>query len=166
MPGGPQEADALSAILATLLTAMIPIGELRAAIPLGILTHDLGWLETYWWAVLGNMVPVPFLLWGLGPAIRLLESFPNPARRFLVWRVGRLRERRAALFERWGPLALVPFVAVPLPVTGAWTGCLAAWAFGLSPWKSLAAIAVGVLIAGVMVTALVELGANFPFIDN
>ncbi len=145
---------------------MLPVGELRAAIPLGIITHDLGWFETYWWAVLGNMVPVPFLLWGLDPVSKLLGRFPNPAQRFLVWRTKRLREGRAALFERWGMLALVPFVALPLPVTGAWTGCLAAWAFGLPRWKSLAAIAVGVLTAGVIVTALVELGVNFPFIDD
>jgi uncharacterized membrane protein len=145
---------------------MTPIGELRAAIPLGIIAHDLGWLETYGWAVLGNLLPVPFLLWGLEPASRFLGSFPNPGRRFLAWRTGRLRERRAALFQRWGALALVPFVAIPLPVTGAWSGCLAAWAFGLSPWKSLVAIAVGVLIAGAIVTALVELGVNFPFLRD
>ena len=145
---------------------MLPIGELRAAIPLGIITHDLGWFETYWWAVLGNMVPVPFLLWGLDPGSKLVGRFPNPAHRFLVWRTKRLREGRTALFERWGALALVPFVALPLPVTGAWTGCLAAWAFGLPRGKSLAAIAVGVLTAGVIVTALVELGVNSPFIDD
>ncbi len=153
------------AIVSTFLSAMTPIGELRLAIPLGI-TDGLLWYEAYGWAVLGNMVPVLLLLWGLDPVARFLTSFRNPAGRLLEWRVTRIRERQAGRFERWGPLALVPFVAVPLPVTGAWTGCLAAWALGIPPKRALAPIFLGVLIAGAIVTAVVEASVNFPFIHD
>ena len=152
-------------MLAVFLTAMTPIGELRAAIPLGV-TRDMPWYEAYGWAVLGNMVPVFVLLWGLEPASRFLLSFPNPAGRFIRWRAERLRERQGKLLERWGAWALVPFVAVPLPVTGAWTGCLAAWAFGIAPRRALLPILCGVIIAGGIVTALVELSVNFSFIGD
>ena len=153
-------------ILATFFTAMAPIGELRAAIPIGIISHDLSWQWAYFWAVLGNMVPVFILLWGLEPASKILLAFPNPAGRFLAWRVERLRTSSLSRFERWGPLALIPFVAIPLPITGAWTGCLAAWVFGLRRAPSLLAIFIGVLIAGALVTTIVELAIDFPFIDS
>ena len=103
-----------SDVLATFFTAMAPIGELRVAIPLGVLTHDLTWYEAYAWAVLGNIVPVPLLLWGLEPASKVLGRFPNPAGRFLNWRAERIRRSRSETFDRWGALALIPFVAMQL----------------------------------------------------
>ena len=63
-------------------------------------------------------------------------------------------------------LALIPFVAVPLPITGAWTGSLAAWGFGLDRRRALAAIFAGVLIAGAVVTLIVELSIDFPFVHE
>ena len=145
---------------------MTPIGELRLAIPLAMRTYGMEWYEAYGWAVLGNMVPVVLLLWGLDKASRALLAFPNPAGRLLMWRVARLRQTRALTFQKWGALALVPFVAIPLPVTGAWTGCLAAWAFGIRSRTALPAITLGVLLAGVVVTALTQLSVDFPFIGE
>ena len=156
----------LTDILATFFSAMTPIGELRLAIPLAIQTRDLVWYQAFGWAVLGNMVPVVFLLWGLNPASRLLLRFPNPAGRLLMWRASKLRERQTKAVERWGAWALVPFVAIPLPVTGAWTGCLAAWALGIPPRRAFLPVTLGVLLAGVIVTALVELSVNFPFLRD
>ena len=153
-------------MLTTLFLAMTPVGELRAAIPVGIVTHDLAWWQAYLLAVLGNMVPPLVLLWVLDPVNRWLTSFDNPAGRFLTWRMGRLRERQGRAFERWGALALVPFIAVPLPITGAWTGSLAAWGFGLDRRRALAAIFAGVLIAGAVVTLIVELSIDFPFVHE
>ncbi len=144
---------------------MTPIGELRLAIPLGI-ERGMPWYAAFGWAVLGNLVPVVFLLWALEPLSKVLTSFPNPAGRLLQWRARRLRETRAQAFQRWGALALVPFVAIPLPVTGAWTGCLAAWVFGVRRRTAFPAIVLGVLLAGVIVTALTELVRDFPFIGD
>jgi len=62
-------------------------------------------------------------------------------------KVDKVRDR----MDRWGYFALMLFVAVPLPVTGAWSGSLIAWALGLDRWKSFLAIAAGVIIAGLLV---------------
>ena len=156
----------LTDILFTVLWAMTPVGELRVAIPLAIKTYDMVWYQAFGWALLGNMVPVVILLPGLNRASRLLTVFPSPLGRFVLWRAEQLRRGRQKAFERWGPLGLVPLVAIPLPLTGAWTGCLASWALGIPPRRAFLPIALGVLIAAVIVTALVELSVNFPFIGD
>ncbi len=153
-------------ILETIGLGASPIGELRVAIPRAIIGHDAGWFEVYWWAVLGNLVSVVLLVLFLDPVSRLLAVFPNPAGRFLQWRARRLRERQGRSIERWGVWALMAFVAVPLPLTGAWTGCLLAWAVGMPRSRAFPAVAAGVLLAGVIVTALVQLSINFPFVES
>jgi len=158
--------DSLSGPLGTFLSAMLPVGELRLAIPLGIIHFDMPWYQALFYGVLGNLVPVIPLLLGLKLAARILTSFSNPLGRFLLWREGKIRSSYGARFQRYGALALLPFVAIPLPLTGAWTGCLAAWAFEVPPRKAFPVIAVGVILAGVVVTALVQLSVDFPFLRN
>lgn len=154
-------------VLVTFFSGMSPIGEVRLAIPLGRTTYDLAWYEAFGWGVLGNLVPVVLLLWGLGPASRLLLAFPNPAGRLLQWRADRLQRNTARAVQRWGAFtALAVFVAVPLPLSGAWTGCILAWALGLPRRVSLPAVVLGVLVSGAVVTALVEAGLHFPFIKD
>lgn len=136
------------------------------AIPRAIVNHDMVWYEAFGWGILGNLLPVPLLLWVLEPLSRLLLAVPNPAGRFLTWRAKRLRQTQAQAVQRWGIWALALFVAVPLPATGAWTGCLLAWAFGFPRRTSFIAIAVGVVMAGGIVTGLTELTDNFPFIND
>jgi uncharacterized membrane protein len=62
--------------------------------------------------------------------------------------------------EKWGWLGIAVFVAVPLPMTGAWTGTLGGWALGLSKRKTMIAVILGVLAAGAIVTAVMALGAR------
>ena len=87
-----------------------------------------------------------------------LTSLSNPLGSLLLWRSRVLRERVSQKFQRYGPLALTVLVAVPLPITGVWTGCLAAWTFGIPFWRALPPIALGAGIAGVIVTGLTALG--------
>jgi uncharacterized membrane protein len=143
-----------------ILIAMSPIAELRAAIPLGIIEFGQPWYLVFLLSLVGNMIPVFFLLWLLPRLSRLLTSFPNPAGRLLNWRAERLRTTQGNRFKRYGLWALVLFVAMPLPFTGAWTGCIAAWAFDIPPKRALPLIALGVLLAGVIVTALTVGGIN------
>ena len=149
-------------LLVTFLAAMTPIGELRLAIPLGIYTLDVPWYLALPIAVSGNMVPVLVLVPGLNRLSRLLLSFPNPAGRLLTWQTGRLERAHTQRFQRYGGMALVILVAIPLPMTGAWTGSLAAWIFRVPVRRAIPLIALGVLIAGLIVTALtlsgIELG--------
>lgn len=149
-------------LLITFLAAMTPLGELRLAIPLGIAVRDVPWFVALPVAVAGNMVPVLALLPGLERLSRFLLSFPNPAGRLLAWQADRLERTHSRRFQQYGALALVILVAIPLPMTGAWTGCLASWVFRVPARRALPLIALGVALAGVVVTALtvsgVELG--------
>ena len=140
--------------LVTFLTAMTPIGELRASIPLGLLTFDLPVWSTFLLSVTGNMVPVPFLILLLRKLGAWLERQNNPLGSLLQWRTNNVRSRYAPQLARYGPMSLVLLVAVPLPVTGVWTGSLAVWALHMPLRQGLAAIAAGVLIAGGVVTGL------------
>ena len=132
--------------------SMVPIIELRGAIPAGAALDVNMWL-CFSAAVLGNLLPVPFLVLFGGKVLRWLASFPRfgkPFRKILEIgerKVAKMEKARRALF--WGLLA---FVAIPLPGTGAWTGSLIAITLGLDLKKSFPAIAVGVLIAGVVMT--------------
>ncbi|MBI2867217.1 MAG: small multi-drug export protein [Chloroflexi bacterium] len=147
-------------ILKTFAWAMTPIGELRLSIPLGIITYDLPWYAVFPISIAGNIAPVLLILPALDRIARFLQSFPNPLGRLLAWRVAQLQKRQGKRFERYGALALLAFVAVPLPLTGAWTGCLAAWVFRVPYRRAVAVIFPGVLVAGVIVTALVESGSH------
>ncbi len=140
----------MSPALLTVLIAMLPVSELRGAIPWALWVGGLHWSTAYLLAVLGNLIPVLPILWLLGPLERLLRRWPLMDR-FFTWLFERTRSR-SALVERYEALGLMLFVAVPLPVTGAWTGCVAAYLFKIRRRYALPAIMAGVAIAGVVVT--------------
>ena len=159
----------LSEDAAIVAISTLPIVELRGAIPVGhVLLPDtdkstrLGIDDLrragriFGWAVLGNMLPVPFILLLLGPVSSLCMKIPL-GKKFFDWLFARTRRKTADIekYEFWG---LAIFVAIPLPATGAWTGAMAGWLLGLNFFRSLLSIFLGVLIAGVIMTALSLLG--------
>ena len=146
----------LEEILKVILIAASPIAELRAAIPLAILTFDFHWYHALLLAIIGNLIPVPFILLFLDTATRLLNHVPF-FKKWLDWLFERTR-RRGRLIERYKRIGLVLFVAIPLPVTGAWTGSLAAVLFGIGFKQAFLSILLGVIIAGIIVTCLTLLG--------
>ena len=109
---------------------------------------------TYLVAVIGNMLPVV-------PLLLFLESVSNYLRRWVFWDVffnwlfTRTYRRHNGKFEKYGTIALLLFVAIPLPVTGAWTGCAAAFVFGIQFKHAFLAILGGVVLAGILVTSVV-----------
>jgi len=144
----------LSPEVATVIVAMLPIFELRGAIPLALgLKMSVG--RAYFLAVLGNIIPVIPLLLFLGPVSQYLRRF-TIWDRFFNWLFARTR-RRSKLVERLEVIGLMLFVAVPLPITGAWTGTVAAFLFDIPFKHALPAIILGVMIAGGVVT-LASLG--------
>jgi len=151
-------ARGLDPRLFTGLVAALPIVELRGAIPWALTIGHLPWPEAYLFAVLGNMIPVVPLLLFLGPVSEVLRRIPL-LDRFFLWLFARTR-RRSGVIEKYGALGLVLFVAIPLPVTGAWTGSAAAFLFGIPFRKALPLILFGVCIAGVIVTAAVLAGVS------
>jgi len=141
------------------LISMLPIVELRGAIPWALspaMGPPLSWQSAYLLSWVGNMVPLVPLLAALGPVSDRLRRRSRLLDRFFTWLFARTR-RRGRLVERYGALGLILFVAIPLPVTGGWTGTAAAFLFGIRFGLALPCIGVGVAIAGCIVT-LTSLG--------
>ncbi len=149
----------LSQLALVLAVAALPVSELRGAIPLALLRFEFDPWLAYGAGVLGNLLPVPFLLLGLERLIAWAPRVPL-LRDGVRWWTARTRRKHSKAFERFGALALVLFVAVPLPVTGAWTGSLAAVLFGVPLRWSALLIALGVLLAGVVVSLATLVGAG------
>ena len=142
--------------LVVLIIAALPILELRGAIPVAINLFNFPWYYALLLAIVGNILPVPFILLFLDTASRLLSKVAF-FERILKWLFERTR-RRGKVIERYERIGLMLFVAIPLPVTGAWTGSLAAVLFGLKFKHAFLSIFVGILIAGIIVTCLSLLG--------
>ena len=154
----------LSDWIKTFFTAMIPIGELRASIPVALLSFKMGIIETYIISVIGNLVPVVIILWVMEPVSRFLMKRFNWANRFFSWLFNRTRKRHSAKLEKYQGFALISFVGIPLPITGGWTGALIAYVFGIPPKKALWQITIGVLIAGIIVTVITKTVGYVKFI--
>ncbi len=135
----------------TIILAMTPLNELRGTIPVAVGIYRLSPLWAYCLAVVGNILPVFFLLW-FWPKVTLFCQSWSLARKILNWLFERTRQRFYKKYSLYGDLALILFVAIPLPLTGAWTGSIAAFLFGIPYFKSLYLIFFGVVIAGIIVT--------------
>lgn len=128
--------------------SMIPVVELRGAIPYGLAAGLDPWL-TYLAAVAGNMVPVPFIM----IFIRRIFNWVREHSRWLGNRVRWLEDRaekKSDLVQRYALAGLTILVAIPLPGTGAWTGALVAALMNIRLRQSFPAVLLGVLIAGVI----------------
>ena len=139
------------------LIAMSPIFELRGSIPVALGVYNLPIWSAYLISIIGNLVPVVFILLLLESVSGYLSKHFYFFNRFFAWLFERTREKHANKFERWQDFALVIFVAIPLPLTGAWTGSLCAFVFGIPFKKAFPLIAAGVIIAG-LITTLASLG--------
>ena len=145
------------------LFAMTPIFELRGAIPVAaIFGVNIAIWKIYLIAVIGNMIPVLPILLLLEPVSNFLSEHSKIFDRFFEWLFNRTKRKIESKIEKYGALGLMVFVAIPLPVTGAWTGCIAAFLFGIRPRYAFPAILAGVMIAGVVVS-VVTYGASSVF---
>ena len=132
--------------------AMVPVAELRASIPAGI---AMG-LHPFWVAVvsiLGNLVPVPFLILFLRRILQWMKGWGGVFERFVCW-LERKADRGAKLFYKYELMGLCLLVAVPIPGTGAWTGALVAAMLNLRMKTALPAISGGVCVAACIVSAI------------
>lgn len=144
--------------IATFLISMLPVSELRGAIPVAIGVYHLNPLQAYAIAVVGNIIPVIFILKYIEPISKYLTARSKTLNNFFLWLFARTRKNFNHGYEKWGALALIIFVAIPLPMTGGYSGALAAFIFGIPFKKALPLISLGIMIAGVIVTGL-SLGA-------
>ncbi len=148
----------------TALLSFMPISELRGAIPFAM-ANGIPWYWAYLFSVTLNALVAPFcwvflvtlhiLLYGINEndGFRWYKKFFN---RF----VEKARNKLSGKIEKWGWLGIAVFVAIPLPITGAWTGTLGAWILGISKKRTMAAVILGVAIAGAIVTVVVYFGIS------
>jgi len=146
----------LSRVLVVLAIAASPVSELRGAIPIAIVGFHFPWYYAFLLAIIGNLLPVPFILLFFDAVSRSMSKIGIFDKMF-QWLFKRTR-RQGKIIERYERIGLVLFVAIPLPITGAWTGSLAAVLFGLRFKHALLSIFIGVLIAGIIVTCATLLG--------
>ena len=139
------------ALFVTFLVGMTPVFELRGAIPLGV-AAGLPPLTACAAAILGNVVPVPFIMLLVRRVFRWLRktAFLGPK---IDW-LERRAHLKGRLVRKYRLPGLLLLVAVPLPGTGAWTGALVATLLDIRLRHAFPAIAVGVVIAGVLITLL------------
>ncbi len=138
------------------IISMLPIIELRGAIPVGIFLFKFSWLKAAVLSVIGNMLPIPFILLFMDGVVAALRK-TKIGRNFTDWLFARTRSK-SKIVEKYESLGLTIFVGIPLPGTGAWTGSFAAEIFGLRFWKSLFFIFLGVLLSAFAVTILCQMG--------
>ena len=144
-------SEAFANYVYVLIISMIPIIELRGAMPVASLI-GLPFLPSLIVAIIGNLIPVPFILFFIKAVckwmkkVKCLKKIPL----FLEEKVEKNKEK-VTKYGKWG---LYLFVAIPLPGTGAWTGALIASFLNFKNKDSFIAIAGGVVTAGIIMTAI------------
>ncbi|HLB69681.1 MAG TPA: small multi-drug export protein [Candidatus Methanoperedens sp.] len=145
--------------LAVLLIATLPVFELRASIPVAIFEYGFDPFTAFYISIIGNMIPVIPLLLYLEPVSNFLRRW-KIWDKFFTWLFSRTYHKHNVRFEKYGSIGLAIFVGLPLPATGVWTGCAAAFVFGFKFKNAIMAIFAGVLIAGILVTTGIILGVR------
>jgi len=137
----------------TALVSMIPVVELRGGIPFGVVTCGLPVWTAYLAAVIGNILPVPFIVVYIRRIFQWMRR-RLPKLNHLVDRLEKKAHLKGNMVTKYKYLGLVLFVAIPLPGTGAWTGALAAAFLDMPLRKALPSIFIGIIIAGIAISIL------------
>ena len=136
-------------VLFAAFLSMVPVLELRAAIPYA-LSNGMSTLAAYCLCVAANVVPVPFIICFTRTVLLWMKKRGGKLRQIADWLSDRA-VKKSALYQKYEQLGLFILVAIPLPGTGAWTGALVAALMGLRIRQALPAIACGVAAAGSLV---------------
>lgn len=138
--------------LAVIIMSMMPIIELRGSIPVGILAYNLPIPEVFILAIIGNMLPNFILLKWLEPIRDFFTSKVKWMDRFYNYTVAKTHKKHSKEFVALGAVFLTTFVAIPLPGSGSWTGCLVAYLYEVPYWKALGLIFLGIFLGAIIVT--------------
>lgn len=133
--------------LIILIISMFPILELRGGLIAASLLNLPMW-QSFFICMLGNLLPVPFILWLIMPLFEKLRK--NKRLRNWIEKLENKANSKKDQIERLKYVGLTLFIGIPLPGTGAWTGCLIAALLGLDKKKSLIASIIGVTMAGII----------------
>jgi uncharacterized membrane protein len=130
----------------------LPIVEMRGAVPVAQGLYGFGWVASFFWAFLGSMLPAPIILKLADPVIAWCNRKSPLCARLAGRAIERTRKHFAKDHRRFGEIALLIFVALPLPGTGVWGGSLAAVLFGVPFVRAMWLIGVGNAVAGLLIS--------------
>ena len=145
-------------MLLTMLVSMIPVIELRGGLPFGV-ALGLPYYLAFPAAVVGNLIPAPFIIVYIRRVFELMRKY-LPRLNGLVDNLEKKAHLKGKKVQKYQYIGLWLFVAIPLPGTGAWTGCLAAAFLGMRLKKAMPAVVLGVLTAGCIMLGLTHVGVN------
>ena len=140
--------------LATFLIAIIPVTELRAAIPLAYNVYGLSAFSAWLWSVLGTFFAMVLIVTILDPVANFLSRHIKFFAKFFYWLFEHTRKRTGSKMEKYGEWAIFILAATPIPLVGGMTGALAAFVFGVPLKKSLPLLFFGTMVSGGIVLAL------------
>lgn len=138
--------------LSTMLMAMVPVIELRGAIPFGV-AAGITVKQALTCAIIGNLIPIPFILLFLRKVFLWMRKI-SPGFENLVEKLESRAKSKKGIVDKYEIIGLILLVAIPLPGTGAWTGALVATVLDIRMRRALPAITVGVIIAGILVSVV------------
>lgn len=129
------------------IISMIPILELRGGLIAASL-FELPMWQSFFICFIGNIIPIPFILWLINPIFRMMRKWKHLGK-VVLWCENKANSKKEKIenLKYWG---LFLFVGIPLPGTGAWTGCLIAALLNMDKKKSFLAALLGVVLAGII----------------
>ena len=139
-------------LLATFFISMVPVVELRLGLPYGIALGLNYWLAL-WAAVLGNMLPVPFIIIYIRRIFSWLRKHMPKLDSFIT-KLENKAHLKGETVKKYGPIALCLFVGIPLPGTGAWTGALIAALMDIRLKHAIPSVLLGVCMAAAIMTCI------------
>ncbi len=141
--------------VAVMIIAMTPIGELRASIPIALTVYDMSVVAAVGYSILGNIVPALLIYWLIAPISAWLSKINKTCNRFFTWLFSRTRKKFSARkYAGYELIALILFIGIPLPMTGAWTGAVAAWLFGMKPQYAIPGFVIGLVLSASIVVSV------------
>jgi uncharacterized membrane protein len=148
-------------LLLTAFLTLLPIAELRGGLPFA-LANGMHPMLAYGYCVLLNIMVAPLVLLFVSTLHKLLSKWQAYEKLFNKL-IERSRKKVKAKVDKYGYLGLTLFVAIPFPITGAYTGALGAWVLGMDKKKSFLAISIGVCLAGIIVYIAYLIGFTLFF---
>ena len=138
--------------LLVLLWSAVPLMEMKGAIPIGIYEYNINPITVFFLSFVGSLLPVPFILIFFNKIFTFLGKYKVFGGFYNL--IDRKINKNKAKFEKFEEIALITFIAIPLPTTGVWTGTAIAAFLKLDFKKSVMCAVIGSFICGIIVTAL------------
>ena len=135
------------------IISMCPILELRGGLIAASLLH-MNPVISYIICIIGNIIPIPFILWLMNKILNSMRNSKSKKMNKVAKWLDKKVDKHKSQIEKFGYLGLVLFVGIPLPGTGAWTGCLIASVLEMDKKKSFLAALTGVFIASIIMMIL------------